>query len=282
MGRAWHIARGVIDLDNGAALHPPRRFRVDLNRHRKVGASQPPPAGAARGQAHARIVATSAVSTAHPVEPAAREPVLSVVDRVSEFLFGLFMALTIVGAVSVAESGRAEVRTLLGAALGCNLAWGLVDAVMYVVRTITERGRSLSLARAVRAADAPTGRRLIEQSLSGTAAELASDVDIEAIRQRIVALPELEQRPRLQGRDLLAALAVFALVVASTFPVALPFIVIADVGTAKSVSRVVALAMLFFGGYALGRYAGYGGWRAGLIMAALGTALVLAVMALGG
>ncbi len=36
----------------------------------------------------------------------AREPVLNPVDRVSEMLFGLFMALTFVGAVSVTESGR--------------------------------------------------------------------------------------------------------------------------------------------------------------------------------
>ena len=35
----------------------------------------------------------------------ARDPVLNPVDRVSEMLFGLFMALTFVGAVSVAESG---------------------------------------------------------------------------------------------------------------------------------------------------------------------------------
>ena len=60
---------------------------------------------------------------------AVREPVLSPVDRVSEMLFGLFMALTFVGAVSVADSGDAQVRTLLIAALGCNLAWGLVDAL---------------------------------------------------------------------------------------------------------------------------------------------------------
>ena len=71
--------------------------------------------------------------------PPPREPVLSPVDRVSEVLFGLFMALTFVGAISVAESGRAEVRSLLAAALGCNLAWGLVDAVMYLVRTVAER-----------------------------------------------------------------------------------------------------------------------------------------------
>lgn len=37
--------------------------------------------------------------TNRPAE-AVREPVLSLVDRVSELLFGLFMALTFVGAVS--------------------------------------------------------------------------------------------------------------------------------------------------------------------------------------
>ena len=39
-------------------------------------------------------------------------------------LFGLFMALTFVGAVSAATSRREELRTMFIAALGCNLAWG--------------------------------------------------------------------------------------------------------------------------------------------------------------
>ena len=81
-----------------------------------------------------------------------REPVLNPVDRVSEMLFGLFMALTFIGAVSVAGRGEVQVRTLFITALGCNLAWGLVDAVMYLVRTATTRGRSHSLILAVRAA----------------------------------------------------------------------------------------------------------------------------------
>jgi hypothetical protein len=213
----------------------------------------------------------------------AREPVLNPVDRVSEVLFGLFMALTFVGAISVAESGRAEIRSLLAAALGCNLAWGLVDAVMYLVRTITDRGRAITLLHSVRAAaDAATGRRLIGDSLSRAAAGLVTETEIEAIRGRIVALPAVPQRPSLKRDDLLAALAVFLLVVASTFPVALPFVLFDDVGTAKNVSRAVALTMLFLGGLALGRYAGYGSLRVGFMMAGLGTALVAAVMALGG
>jgi VIT1/CCC1 family predicted Fe2+/Mn2+ transporter len=150
------------------------------------------------------------------------------------------------------------------------------------VRTVTDRGRAITLLRSVRAADAPTGRRLIGQSLSRVAVRLVSEAEIEAIRGRIVAAASVPDRPRLKRDDLLAALAVFLLVVASTFPVALPFVVFADVGTAKAASRAVALAMLFFGGMALGRYAGYGSWKVGLMMAGLGTALIAAVMALGG
>jgi VIT1/CCC1 family predicted Fe2+/Mn2+ transporter len=212
-----------------------------------------------------------------------RDPVLSPVDRVSELLFGLFMALTFTGAVSVAEGGRDEIRTMFIAALGCNLAWGLVDAVMYVVRTVTERGKALTLLRLVqRTADAKEGRRLIEERLSHVAAGLVSAAEIEAMRERIVAMPPPPARPTLQRDDLLASLAIFIIVVASTFPVVLPFAIFSDVATAKWVSRWVGLAMLFFGGLALGRYAGYGSWRVGLIMAGLGTALVVAINALGG
>jgi hypothetical protein len=42
------------------------------------------------------------------------------------------------------------------------------------------------------------------------------------------------------------------------------------------------MLMLFGGGLVLGRFAGYGSWRAGLIMAGLGAGLVVAINALGG
>lgn len=214
----------------------------------------------------------------------AREPVLSPVDRVSELLFGLFMALTFVGAVSVAQGGREEIHEMLIAALGCNLAWGLVDAVMYLVGTMADRGRWLTLVRAVQnAPDAQAGHRLIERALSRAAAgDLVSPVEIEAIRGRIAALSDVPAQPGFERDDVLAALGIFLIVVGSTFPVVLPFIVIADVETAKNVSRLIALAMLFFGGLALGRYAGYDGWKAGLMMAGVGTVLVGAIIALGG
>lgn len=211
-----------------------------------------------------------------------REPVLDPVDRVSEMLFGLFMALTFVGAVSAATAGREELRTMFIAALGCNLAWGLVDAVMYLVRTIVGRGRLLTLVRAVRDAGDAAGRRQIEEALPQVASRLLSAGEIEAMRARIVAMPALPERPKLHRDDLLGALGIFVIVVASTFPVVLPFVIFSDVATAQLASRAIALAMLFGGGLALGRHAGYGTLRTGFAMMALGVALVAAIMALGG
>jgi VIT1/CCC1 family predicted Fe2+/Mn2+ transporter len=212
-----------------------------------------------------------------------RERILNPVDRVSELLFGLFMALTFVGAVSVAEAGHAELRAMFAAALGCNLAWGLVDAVMYVVRTITARGRSLTLLRNVRtAADAGDARELIRSSLPPLVASHITGAALDALRERMLAIADVPDRPRLEANDLSAALGIFVVVVASTFPVVVPFVLISDVGTAKLVSRLIAVAMLFAGGLALGRYAGYGSWKVGIMMAGLGIAVVAAVMALGG
>lgn len=223
------------------------------------------------------------MSALQQIEQEVREPFLNPVDRVSEMIFGLFMALTFVGVVSMATAGREEVRSMLAAALGCNLAWGIVDAFMYLVRTITERGRSLTLVHSVRAArDAEAGRRLIEASLSPAVAKLVSKQEVEAIRGRLVALPAVPGRPTLNRGDLFAALATFLIVVASTFPVALPFVFIEDAGTALFVSRTIGVGMMFLGGLALGRYAGYGSWKTGIMMAGLGTAVVVVVVALGG
>ena len=197
-------------------------------------------------------------------EEAPGEPVLSPVDRVSEMLFGLFMALTFVGAVSVAGAGNEQVRELFITAFGCNLAWGLVDAIMYLVRTVTDRGRSLTLVRSVREApDAEAGRRFLERALSRVVARLVSSTEIEAIRGRIVALPSAPARPTLRWDDLRAALAIFLIVVAATFPVVLPFALMSDVGAAKTASRALSLAMLFLGGWLSGDTRATGAGKSG-------------------
>lgn len=214
-----------------------------------------------------------------------REPVLDTVERVSEMCFGLFMALTFVGAVSVATGAEAANagRTMLAAALGCNLAWGLVDAVMYLVRTLTARGKRLTLAVTVRAAPTEADAlATLRKSLPPLARSITSDDELDSIRRRLLVVSPLPDRPRLGQRDFTAALGIFLIVVVSTFPVALPFVILKDVPTALLISRALTLAMLFGGGFALGRYAGYGGWKTGFGMVALGVALTAAIIALGG
>lgn len=218
-------------------------------------------------------------------DPAAddtREPVLSPVDRVCELCFGLFMALTFVGAVS-ATAGIDAHWEMFYTALGCNLAWGLADGVMYLVRTLTARGRRIGLALAIRnGGNANDGVRLLGAELSGVMRHLVTTAELEAIRARVAALPAVPDKPRLNARDYAAAAAVFALVVLGTFPVALPFLVFQHTPTALLVSRVLTIAMLFICGLALGRHAGAGGWKSGVAMTLMGILLTAAIIALGG
>jgi len=209
--------------------------------------------------------------------------VLDPVDRVSEVLFGLFMVLTFTGTLSVVDSGRDEVRDMLVAAIGCNLAWGFVDGVMYVLRNIVARGRKATLMHAVHDAALPEqAHRLIAGEIGGLAVALGTE-GLERVRQAILAQPAPDAAfNRMTRRDLLGAVAVFLLVFLSTFPVVLPFVFIEDPGVAKRASAAVAIVMLFVCGYAWGRYAGTKPWRAGLVMVLLGVVIESIVIALGG
>ena len=207
---------------------------------------------------------------------------LDPVQRISEILFGLIMAVTIVGSLSIATSGREEVRTVLVAALGCNLAWGLVDAVMHLLNTLTERSRNRTLAANVAGADPAAGRRLIEADLPEHVAAIAGPEEIEGMRRRLLALPP-SAGGGLRGGDFLAAAGIFLLVVAATFPVVVPFMLTTDLALAMRISRYVTLAMLFLAGFALARYAGHRRpILTGLATMSLGAVLIVTVMALGG
>jgi hypothetical protein len=74
-----------------------------------------------------------------PQAPTAPSPLLDPADRDEELLTGLIMALTFTCTLSVTDSNSA-VRTVILGALACNVAWGLVDAVMYLLDCLSDRG----------------------------------------------------------------------------------------------------------------------------------------------
>ena len=62
----------------------------------------------------------------------------------------------------------------------------------------------------------------------------------------------------------------------------LPFVFLSDVDLALHLSQGIGLTILFLSGSALGHYAGFGTWRSGVAMLAIGVALVCLVIAFGG
>ena len=207
---------------------------------------------------------------------------LSPVDRVSGIIFGLIMALTFTGALSAATADRDEVRSMLIGALGCNTAWGLVDAVMYLLAVLAERGRNLTILKDVRSRSNPAdARALILDALPPVIASTLEPSDVDTIQGRLKRLP-LPAGAGLTAADFRGALGVFLLVFLATLPVALPFAFIAHTHRALRVSNSIALLMLFVGGFYLGRHGGRRPWLSGLVMLTLGAGLVVATIALGG
>jgi VIT family protein len=209
--------------------------------------------------------------------------VLAPSERIAEVLFGLIMVLTFTGALSVAEADRAEVRTMLIGALGCNIAWGIIDGVLYLMGCLAEKGRGLVIFRAVRnATDPQQAQRLIAEALPSVVASVLQPAELEALRLRLAQLPEPPACDRLRKDDWLGAAGVFLLVFLSTLPVVIPFLFLKNVALALRLSNGIAMLMLFLTGYAYGKCVGRHPWLVGISMVVLGGALVGLTMALGG
>jgi len=208
---------------------------------------------------------------------------LEPMERISEILFALIMVLTFTCSFSVAGAGRSEVRTMLVGALGCNLAWGVIDAIFYLMGSFSEFGRGLIRLKAVRQITNPAqAQQIIAQALPPVLVSVLSSSDLEAMRQKLIKLPEVPARPRLDKDDWLGALGVFAVIVLATLPVVLPFALIHNTLRALRVSNAIAVVMLFLTGYAFGRYAGHRPWQTGVLMVFIGAAMVGITISLGG
>jgi VIT1/CCC1 family predicted Fe2+/Mn2+ transporter len=210
-------------------------------------------------------------------------PILDPIERTSEILFGVIMVLTFTSSISVAESGRAETREVLVAALGCNIAWGIVDAAFYLMSSVIARARGLRILQTIREnRDHELSQRLILDALPEPVSAVLAPPEVEELRVRLARHPDHPAHAVFSRRDITGALAVFLLVFLSTLPISLPFLLFPEIGVAMRASNAVAIAMLFGMGWTLGKHIGRSGWGAGLLMVGLGLVLVAITIALGG
>jgi VIT1/CCC1 family predicted Fe2+/Mn2+ transporter len=87
---------------------------------------------------------------------------------------------------------------------------------------------------------------------------------------------------RVTKIDLKTALGIFLLVFISTFPIAIPFIIVHDAKLALRISNLVAIILMFICGWLLAKYGGYNKWIASVAMTLIGLALVGLTVSLGG
>jgi hypothetical protein len=89
---------------------------------------------------------------------------------------------------------------VLIAALGCNLAWGIIDGGMYLMARIAERGRNAVLLREVReATQRENAHRAIADALPPLLASFVQPAQLELMREGFRNVPDSEMRPRLTG-----------------------------------------------------------------------------------
>ena len=207
-------------------------------------------------------------------------------SRLGEILFGVIMVLTVTLAASLtAAEGREGVRQLLWTAIGCNIAWGIIDGIMYVMGCVTIRSGQARLVHSIQNSPDPTAKReLVREHLEERLNSVTDPEVREALYQSILANVKNVKVRRVSAtkEDFLGALACFWLVFFACLPAALPFLIFSSPDIALRVSNALMIAMLFLIGMQWGSYAHTNRLVAALAMAGLGLALVGIAILLGG
>jgi VIT1/CCC1 family predicted Fe2+/Mn2+ transporter len=209
---------------------------------------------------------------------------LAPVDSLSEVIFGLIMVL---GWTTTAHLvfGATSARRLLLAVIGCNLAWALVDGIMYVLAVYYERSQHVKFVRSVR------GATNAESAAEAAAERFDEDLEpvlSEAERAQVyvwIAARVSEEEPepvRVTKEDILGAVASGVLVFVAVLPVAIPFLLISDSLVALRVSNLITVGLLFVVGYRWAHHTTLNPVVAGLLLLLVGLFLVAITVAFGG
>src|SRR5437660_4655895 len=135
------------------------------------------------------------------------------------------------GASVIAAIDRDSLRSLFIAALGCNIAWGVIDAALYVMGAVFVRTQNAKLMQAVRSAPGDAaGLAIVRQALEPRFCSYGRHEDRDQFYRSLrgMVVHSEARRSLVTADDLRSAVAVFILVAATALPPAVPFLLIAD------------------------------------------------------
>lgn len=208
-------------------------------------------------------------------------------DALGEILFGLVMVLTFtIGARLLSGEAGVDAREIGVAAIGCNIAWGVIDAVFFVLGKLFYRSQRTRFFRQIKGAESEQAALLAVQEEFGLDEEplAASPEDQALLYQSILALATHSQpmRVNLTRADFISALCVFALVATTAVPAVIPLLFIANSWIALRVSNLLLVVLLFVVGYSWAHFTDARPIYVGLSVMLLGLVMVCIAIALGG
>ncbi len=185
-----------------------------------------------------------------------------------------------------AGTGEQAVRHLLFAALGCNIAWGVIDGALYIMGSLTERRQRRHFLLRLRHA---SSEQEAFSTLGGQLDPLLEPETTAEDRTRIchILLPLMSQihlpPASVTREDIFGSIAIFWIDFTSVFPAVVPFLIFRhEPRFALRVSNGLLLALLFVVGFMWGRFNRVSPYITGLCTMLLGLALVGVAIALGG
>jgi VIT1/CCC1 family predicted Fe2+/Mn2+ transporter len=222
------------------------------------------------------------------------ERLLDPIDRLSETIYSILILLTFTFAFRIFKLGpnpdqvssTEYVNDLLLGALGATLAWGLIDGVIYAMRSVFERGEKHRLLKRIqRAATDDEGIEAIAEELDHVLEPIAgAEKRYELYVDVLEHLRDSRPQPvRLTRDDLAGSLGSVLVAVIAVTPSLIPLVLFRDnYSLAIRISNIISFIVLFYTGYRWGKYSGSSPWKTGLLLAITGAAMMLIALPLGG
>lgn len=217
---------------------------------------------------------------------------LDPLDAIVQLIYGVLIIMTFTLAVGasglLAEGGSTpafEPQALMVAAFGCAVAWGIIDAVVYLMSCVAERNHAAKVLRDVRSApDEDAAIEVVADAMEDQLIPITDEEDRELIYAEVVSsLQETESEPTwITLADVQGALSIFVVALVATLPIVIPFFFVRNDYWDMRVSNLLSVLTLFLAGYWWGQQTGTKPVRTGLIVAALGLAVVVVAIPLGG